>query len=228
MDEKPKTTEPPVKSRRRWYQYSLRTLLIGIVVLSLPCCWLGMKVREARQQAAAVAAIQKLGGDVLYDYEFDAQGDFVRNAALPGPKWLHSLLGDDFFDNVFLVELQGAHRAVTDADLEHLKAFTKLSVLDLGYSQVTNAGVERLKGLTQLKTLFLNNTQVTDAGLKYLAQLTQLEDLHLAQTQVTDAGLEYLKGLTCLKTELDLSFTQVTDAGVAKLQQALPNCNIIH
>ena len=44
-------------------------------------------------------------------------------------------------------------------------------------------------------------------------------------TNITDAGLEHLKGLTNLE-ELDLRWTKVTDAGVAKLQQALPNCEI--
>jgi len=39
--------------------------------------------------------------------------------------------------------------------------------------------------------------------------------------------LEHLSGLTGLKI-LWLGDTQVTDEGVKKLQQALPNCDIIH
>ncbi|MGO8751435.1 MAG: hypothetical protein ACLQNE_36270 [Thermoguttaceae bacterium] len=48
----------------------------------------------------------------------------------------------------------------------------------------------------------------------------------LDNTQVTDSDLECLKGLTHLQ-ELHLKCTQVTDQGVKKLQQALPNCQIV-
>jgi len=73
----------------------------------------------------------------------------------------------------------------------------------------------------------LNYTQVSDAGLVHLKELPVLGYLGLAGTRVTDAGLEHLSGLTGLKI-LWLGDTQVTDEGVKKLQQALPNCDIIH
>ena len=49
----------------------------------------------------------------------------------------------------------------------------------------------------------------------------------LSATKVTDAGLVHLKRLTKLKY-LNLRDTKVTDASVKKLQQALPNCKILH
>ena len=51
----------PSKPRRRWFQYSLRTLLVLVTVL---CVWLGVTVNRARKQREAVAAIQELGGTV--------------------------------------------------------------------------------------------------------------------------------------------------------------------
>ena len=72
-----------------------------------------------------------------------------------------------------------------------------------------------------------NDTQVTGAGLVHLKGLTNLEKLAFSGTRITDEGLEHLKGLTNLK-ELGLGHTRVTDEGVQKLQQALPNCKIIH
>ena len=67
----------------------------------------------------------------------------------------------------------------------------------------------------------------TDATLSHLGDLTSLKSLWLDGTQVTDTGLAHLTGLARLQ-ELDLSGTQVTDAGCDRLQQALPNCAIVH
>ena len=61
----------------------------------------------------------------------------------------------------------------------------------------------------------------------HLKGLTSLESLNLIYTQITDAGLVHLAGLTSLQT-LELDQTQVTVAGVARLQETLPNCEILH
>jgi hypothetical protein len=39
MHEKPATAEPRKKARRRWYQFSIRTLLIGVMLLGLVCAY---------------------------------------------------------------------------------------------------------------------------------------------------------------------------------------------
>jgi hypothetical protein len=206
MEEKPATADPVNKPRRRWFSFSLRTLLVFVTLAGCGFGWFGLKVQEARRQQAAVAATERLGCDVGYDYQFDSQGDFVPNQTLPGPVWLHSLLGDDFFRKVYSVRgfyfFRRKDRPFIDADLELVKE------------------------LTTLKVLYLWGTKVSDAGLANLQGLTRLEELDLRCPHVSDAGLDYLKGLTQLK-ELRLYDTQVSDGGVAKLQQALPNCNIL-
>ena len=49
------TTTAPIspKPRRRWLQFSLRMLLVQVLLISVPLGWLGMKMREAREQQAA-------------------------------------------------------------------------------------------------------------------------------------------------------------------------------
>lgn len=227
--------------------------MIGVLVAGCGFGWLGMKVRKARQQQAAVAAIDSFGGLVRYDYEFDSRRSPVDDAAIPGPAWLRALLGDDLFRSVYSVHLPG--RSVTDAELECLKGFTSLKRLDLtaaqqdDTTQVSDAGLdclshltqleelyltftaftdtalEHLKGLTKLRRLSLFGTKVTDTGLGHLTGLPNLVELWLSDTRVTDAGLQHLKGLPQLE-RLWLDNTQVSDAGVAKLQQALPKCEI--
>jgi hypothetical protein len=45
---------------------SLRGLLLLMV---LACCWLGWLTHRARQQRAAVAWVEKHGGQAYYEYE---------------------------------------------------------------------------------------------------------------------------------------------------------------
>jgi hypothetical protein len=189
------TTAPKL----RWYQYSLRSLFLVMILACIGMSWFGVKIREARRQKEAVEAIKKLGGAIAYDYQVDASGHELQGAKPPGPAWIRSLLGEDFFGQVIHVAFD--------------------------YSNVNDDELEHLKGLTRLRWISLSRTHVTDAGLDHLKGLVQLQWLWLENTQVTDAGLERLKGLTKLRI-LDLTDTQVSDQGVKKLQNALPNCEI--
>ena len=68
--ESPKA-EPP-KRKRRWYQFSLRTLLIFTVVCAIGSAWVARRMDRKRRDREAVAVILKLGGSVSYDYQFDS------------------------------------------------------------------------------------------------------------------------------------------------------------
>ena len=52
----------------RWYQFSLRSLLLFFVVLHHPLRLARREMQRAREQKQAVEAIGKLGGSVEYDY----------------------------------------------------------------------------------------------------------------------------------------------------------------
>jgi hypothetical protein len=181
------------KPRLRWYQYSLRSLLVLMVLVASLGSWFAVKRQQLEKQRAAVKAIGEMGGEVEYDYQLDGSGRLNLDAEPPGPAWLRNLLGDDFFTHVVCVYLDGS--PITDAGLEHLKGLTRLKELLLNGPQVTDAGLEHLKGLTQLQFLGLNHTHVTDAGLGQLNGLTQLQWLDLDGAQVTGAGLQHLKVL---------------------------------
>jgi len=47
----------PASSRRRWFRISLRTMLL---VVTLLCVWLGLKVNQARRQKDAIAALKSV------------------------------------------------------------------------------------------------------------------------------------------------------------------------
>ena len=152
------TTPTTPKPRRRWLQFSLRTLLVLMLVASLPMSWLAVELRRGRQQRAAVLAVQKMGGDVRY--ERDASGRL--RTSVP---WLMGLLGEESHANVHVVGL--FNRPVTDSDLIHLRRLGNLRRLDIARTAVSDVGLAHLQGLTRLQVL-INNTQVTDAGVNEL------------------------------------------------------------
>jgi hypothetical protein len=216
-------TDP--KPKRRWYQFSLRTLLVFVFLVSLPLSWLAVKIQQARERREAVAVFLKAGGQVRYEYQVDEDFNQISGAETPAPAWLGNLLGQDFFSHVVAVTARG--HALGNREVAQLERLTDLAFVDLSSTKVTDDGLRHLEGLPKLMCLSLIKTGVTDAGLVHLEVLTGLEYLHLRGTQVTDAGLKRLEGLHKLKF-LGLEGTQVTDEGVEKLQKALPNCEIHH
>ena len=140
------------------FQYSLRSLLVLTLAIALPCSWLAVEMKKATEQRETVEWISKGSGSVRYANEW------LSGAEPKGPVWLRNLLGDDFFNDVFLARVNG------DAQMAHLARLTHLRVLWLQETKVTDAGLAHLAGLTQLKCLFLEHTKVTDAGVKKLQQ----------------------------------------------------------
>jgi Leucine-rich repeat (LRR) protein len=250
MQTEPTNTDPP-KPKRRWLQFSLRTLMIFTLICAVASAWVAKRMEQKRKEREAVEAIENHGGTVFYDSQITLLGNHTSSAERQGPEWLRTVLGENIFSEVksvyfpncvsvsddvlvnleVLTELETLDFAccngLTDASLAHFKRLAKLQRLVLHRTQVTDAGLEQLRGLTQLQTLDLQGAQITDAGLRHLKGLTQLQTLELTVTKVTDAGLKRLKGLTQLQT-LELSNTKVTNAGVEDLEKALPNCKIRH
>ena len=151
------------KKKLRWFQFSLRALLVFVLLVSIGMSWLGVKMDQARKRREAVEAIERAGGGVTYDYQ---SGN--RSAEPPVPKWARATFGDDFFFDVIAVWANEADFG--DDEAVYLKRLTNLSILDLSGTQVTDAGLEHLKGLTNLWQLYLSGTQVTTKGVESLRQ----------------------------------------------------------
>jgi len=179
--ESPTAVQVNVKPRRkrRWFQFGLGTLL-GLVTLM--AVWLGALVNRAERQLRAVAAVQRLGGDVAYADE----------GLSWTPEWLRAWAREGYFQTVTAVSLMNVTQ-VTDADLTHLEGLTGLQLLWLHDTQVSDAGLEHLKGLNAIQELDLSNTQVSDAGLKHLKGMSSLQRLWLINTHVSDEGIAELR-----------------------------------
>ena len=83
--------EPP-KPKLRWFQYSLRSLLLFVTACAIACSWLAVTIQSQRRQGAAAEAIKKAGGKVESEQT-----------------WLGRLLRDDSLVNVTAVDLSGGN-----------------------------------------------------------------------------------------------------------------------
>jgi hypothetical protein len=187
-------------------------LLVAIVGW---CAWI---LAGARIQHDAVAAIEKAGGSVVYDWEL-RDTPLVPTPKPPWLKWLVDHLGVDCFSNVIRVDLG---RKGGDPELAQVANLTRIDYLNARGSAITDAGLAHLKRLTRLRELRLDGTAVSDAGLAHLRSLTSLRVLDLSSTRVTDAGIPFLERLGLLE-RLNLWRTKVSEAGVRELKRALPH-----
>jgi hypothetical protein len=212
----PKADQP--KRKRRWFQFSLRSLMIAVAVL---CCVMAVVNSRANQQRRVAQRIKDAHGLVFYDYQLDDKLNMRTDDPQPlGPVWLRQVIGLDFFATVVSVRVNLASDEYLDAAAELPDLRDLRIACD---SKISDRAWENLTRLTSLESLYLRG--IRDSAMSNLRGLSRLRLLDITNTDITDAGLVNLKGLKGLRT-LNLGGTKVTDAGVASLRAALPNCRI--
>ncbi len=97
----------PTIMRKASLSFSIRTSFVLVTAFAV---YLGFAVNNASQQRKAVKAIEALGGVVRYNWQHVPDCGFHQANDLAirepsGPKWLRQLIGDDYFQNVEMVNL---------------------------------------------------------------------------------------------------------------------------
>jgi hypothetical protein len=115
--------QPRPKSRRFGLRISVRGLIVLVLVVGV---WLDWIVHRAKVQREAVAAIERAGGDVMYDWQWQ------YNAPARGrpwaPRWLVDRVGIDYFGHVTLVNL--VHRgSEVESAIRHVSRLGRLQEL---------------------------------------------------------------------------------------------------
>ncbi len=175
------------KERRRWVQFSLRTILVVTAIVAI---FLGITIHRARARRDAIRAIDERGG--------------TYGVYITGPAWLRRLAGDEkyFYDAArvsFGPSNQGydPKRPFTNDELEqmidHINAFPPFIDLDLSSPHITDDGLRHLSGLRNIEGLWLKRAKITDDAIEHLVQLTTLKELHFWGTEITEEGIARLQ-----------------------------------
>ena len=240
------------KPRRRFWRFSLKTLLI---LLTLFCLWLGTLASSANRQKRAVEAIQLSGGEFNYDYQRipSSSGQrYSHRVEPPGPQWLRRVLGDHYFITPVALNI-GRQAGIKDDCLDHLVALPHLksamfyqvpfrdrdvvhlkhlkNLTSLTFNEGTLSGIdgptqfEFLKYLPHLESLSLNDAKFGDADAKFLKDTVNLKILFIYGSAIGDDGLAQLQHLKNLEM-IGLGKTKVTDRGISYLS-ALPKLRYI-
>ena len=225
-------------ARRRFLQVSLRTLLILTTLVAVVLGILTRVHHRVQEQKFAVARIKALGGQVEYDYE-EGKSSPKQKRTPPGWPWLRQLVGDEYFQDVVGITLDGT--PVSDADLGVIGKLRGVKTLSANgrektgyhryfsrpfkipepvFSRITDDGIRRLGPQRNLVVAMLAHTSVGDEGVKEIAHWQNLEVLNLDCTHVTSSGMELLENLEHLKS-LKLRKTIIDDNAVASLCRLL-------
>lgn len=243
----PSSTKPPAaKHRQRWFQFSLRALLIAMVALSVLFGAFAWRLQRAKNQAAAAATIRAQGGTVVYDFAMrkDAHGMYEYK---PGttvslvPARLRQLFGDDFFYEVYAVyraENSPATQREMDSAWDAIGTFPHLKMLVISgrgwrvRGTSLSPGIMKLAKTPELQNLVIDHGRMEVQDLKVLGGLLHLQELKVWEVEFDDAALEGLTGLQELRV-LDIRAPKASLRGAIAISQlrnleelALPTCSL--
>src|SRR3990172_5979728 len=123
---------------------SRRSVLVLMFAVSVACYPLAMRMKRVHGEQHAKRMVEHIGGRVTY---------FYNHANYP--RWVASLLGDEFAFHRTMVDL--SHCPVTEDELACLGQFERPVILLLSDTPVGDESLDQISKLTDLKLLFLDN-----------------------------------------------------------------------
>lgn len=215
--------------RRRWFQFSLRTLLLAMLVFGCGLGWLANKRMKSQQAWDAIKTAQRQRGVLRFE-----EGNWIEKKLgidLPSKASIIITCSRDLFESGDLAriptlqDIQVFGTTVTDDDLRLLENLSELRSFNVHDSRITSQGLQYFRDLSKLEHLGVDFSDVTDEGLATL-QLPRLRSLSIGSTSVTDAGVASLTKQANLEV-LNLSMTKVTDACIDSLLK-MPNLRVVN
>ena len=165
----PDQAKPVSRPWRRYLRFSVRGLIVLVLVIGAGLGWI---VRNAHIQREAVAAIYSAGGFASPMTGSGATGKSVQKVNV-GTRWLVDLIGSRLFQSrhdVRLLSQSTGSAGRRDENLGHLTRLQPWISRIVPWRRRDDA----FGGADRTIRLHLFGTQVTDAGLVHLKGLTNL------------------------------------------------------
>jgi len=158
-------------------------VFLGILIV-YSLTWIGIEVRRARRQEAAVKAIERLGGYACLDYQTFSMDLCPPDGRKPLPSFVYALFGEHFATHVKEVVFYFDVATPTRVG-EWLEGFSMLRRLTLRGAFISS-DMSELSGLGLLEHLDLGNTPISKEGLASLPKFKHLKSVILPETVGTD------------------------------------------
>jgi Leucine-rich repeat (LRR) protein len=206
------TSSKPAVSRqkpRRRFQFSLRVLLLLMLVAALPLSWIATRRVHTTRERAAIDDIRRLGGQFAFfgrkewfgwkppRWLYQMTGGGPRTAVLwfPEPSEFSDAHADLLLRLDPLPQVSLHNTRITDRALNAVAGHDGIERLDLKRTAVTDTGVRHVAGMSRLTSLDLRGTKVTHSGLELVGRMPELKVLELGGHLINDRAIEHLKGL---------------------------------
>ena len=128
MEAEPIKADPPNR-KRRWFQFSLRTLMIGVTLLAVACAYVGWQFKIVQERKAKLILLHELGGSSITVSEYvnavtHGWKRDLRNEELPTIPWPRNWLGDAAVIQILIPE------SVAQSDAEEIsRAFSESRII---------------------------------------------------------------------------------------------------
>ena len=198
--------KPVSRPWRRFLRFSVRGMIVLVIVIAGCLGWIA---RSARNQRQAIAAIIKMNGEVAY----------VDNSrTYPAPRNLigHWLGINEVFSGVS-VRLTLKEGMDQDLALARVGDLTNLQSLSFVGGPIQDSAIEKIGRANNLKWLRIQSAPLTRVGFRHLAQYKNLEYLFLYDIEIPEGALEHFGALASLKT-LEMHQCWRVDKGFAEMQ----------
>lgn len=229
---------PTSRGERRWLpKFSLRALLLLLVVIAIGSAKLGSWIQAKRREETARLALFKHNNSFRENFviqfdsrEVEQRGVVVRGLSLILPReCLYTVravhINDAYisppldqlvnFPHLRELFLQN-YGPLPDQPLEYIAGHRELEVLVFQRSGIQDEDWGPLRHHRQFKKLWLGRSRLTDKGVALIVQNKGLTHLELDCSNISDQSLPLIAELTELEC-LALRETQVTSSGLNSL-----------
>jgi hypothetical protein len=205
------------KPNRRWFRFTLRGLMICVLIL---CVWLAWVVNRAHFQRDLLAALDRCDAVPKFSIEFNEQGEEIE----PGQtdfepsafaNWLAPWIGEEYFYPTIVGARFYEHSPTIEA-LRLLARLPRVYVLSFSAAGISSEMLDQIKSLPAIERLEI--TDASDDLLMHVAQLKSLKRLSLQGEFGTFDCLQQLDNLRELDVSSSLLLTVDSLAEIARLR----------